>query len=107
MYVRYVSAFRLRQLFNESQYPELIRKKQLKREVVRSRRLKAPDRQKKSLPRGTKSEIIIYRDPADKELYVKVHRYVRLFGILGASGKPDPKAILLDGVMYLLEGPEI
>jgi len=106
MYFSYVSALRLRQLFNESQYPELIRKKRLKREVVRSRRLKASDRQKKSLPRGTKSEIIIYHDPANKELYVKVHRYVKFYGILGASGKPDPKAILLDGIMYLLEGPE-
>ena len=70
------------------------------KEVIRSRLLQESALVGKTLPLGTKSEIIIYYDSANKELYVKVHQYVLPDGTLGASGKPDPKAILLDGKMY-------
>ena len=101
----YVSATRLRQLFNESQYPELILQNQLEIEVDNSYLLSELALQEKSLPPGTISEIIRYRDLA-RNLYVMVHRYVLPDGSLGASGKPDPKAILLDGTMFCWDGSQ-
>ena len=68
--------------------------------MIRSRLLQEAALAGKTLPLGTKSEVIIYHDPANKELYVKVHQYILPDGTIGASGKPDPKAILLDGKMY-------
>jgi len=93
-------AYKLRELFNQSQYPELIQQNKLVKEIVRSRLLQESTLLGKALPPGTKSEIIIYHDPANKELYAKIHQYVLPDGALGASGKPDPKAILLEGKMY-------
>ena len=102
--VSYISSFRLRQLFNGSQYPQLIEQGKLKRKVVKSRVLKSSDLRNKSLPPRTKSEIIKYYD-TKKDLYVLIHQYLLPDGSLGASGKQDPKAILLDGTMYYWEGP--
>ena len=104
--VSYVSAFRLRQLFNESQYPELIRQNLLEEEVERSRSLNQLQLQKKSLPPGTRSEIVIYSDPVNQDLYVKVHQYVLPDGTLVGSGKRDPKVIWLDGIKYCLKSPK-
>ena len=96
----YLPAYKLRELFNKSQYLELIQQNKLVKEVIRSRLLQESALAERALPPGTKSEIIIYHNPANKELYAKVHQYVLPDGTLGASGKPDPKAILLDGKMY-------
>lgn len=96
----YMPADKLRELFNQSQYPELIQQNKLVKEIVRSRLLQESALLGKTLPPGTKSEIIIYHDPANKGLYAKVHQYILPDGTIGASGKPDPKAILLDGKMY-------
>lgn len=32
-----------------------------------------------------------------------VHQYLRPDGTLGASGMPDPKAVIQDGTMYILD----
>ena len=50
--------------------------------------------------------MVVYHDPANKELYAKVHEYVLPDGTLGASGKPDPKVIWLDGTKYCLASPK-
>jgi hypothetical protein len=48
---------------------------------------------------GTRSQILAYRDRAGV-VVLRVHRYLRPDGTLGASGRPDPKYIFHDGVIY-------
>ena len=102
---KHVSASKLRQLFNESQYPELIRQNQLIKEVVKSRPLPAKVLLEKGFPAGTKTETIIYRDSATKLYFLKIHQYVFSNGPSERRGMPDPKVILLDGIMYCFESP--
>ena len=104
--VSYVSSSTLRQLFNASQYPELIRHNLLKKKVVKSHRLEEPVLSKTGFPAGTKSEIIIYHDSASKMYFVKVHQYVFPDGSLGGSGELDPKVVWLDGTKYCLKSPK-
>lgn len=98
--VERVSARTLQAIFNQSQYPELIASNSIEKITIRSA-LMGNDEvlRKKKLPIGTKSEIIVYRDKG-KNLYVKIHQYLCPDGTLGCSGKPDPKSMLLNGVMY-------
>lgn len=53
-------------------------------------------------PFCTRSQMVSYRDASNSEI-ARVHQYVRTDGTLGASGKPDPKRLLQDGVLYRLE----
>lgn len=49
---------------------------------------------------GTLSQMVSYRQhDCDNEL-ARAHRYVRPDGTLGGSGKPDPKLVLQDGILY-------
>ena len=48
---------------------------------------------------GTHSEIIYYFDAANRKIAV-VHQYVLPDGTLGASGRPDPKELLVNGTLY-------
>ena len=50
-------------------------------------------------PRGTRSQYISYFDEAGNEV-ARVHRYLRPDGSIGASGLPDPKAVLHEGALY-------
>lgn len=52
-------------------------------------------------PLGTVSQMISYRDSNDDEV-VRVHQYLRPDGTIGASGLPDPKRLVEDGVLYRL-----
>lgn len=51
---------------------------------------------------GTVSQRVEYWDTVQGRLVkiATVHRYVRPDGTLGASGLPDPKRVLHDGVLY-------
>jgi hypothetical protein len=54
-------------------------------------------------PVGTRSQLVEYWDAQQGRL-VKValaHRYLLADGSLGASGKPDPKQVLHQGMLYL------
>jgi hypothetical protein len=53
-------------------------------------------------PIGTLSQRVEYWDTDGAALYkiAVVHRYLRPDGTLGASGLPDPKRVLHDGVIY-------
>ena len=52
-------------------------------------------------PFCTYSQMISYRDASDNEI-ARVHQYLRPDGTLGASGKPDPKRLFVDGTLYRL-----
>ena len=47
----------------------------------------------------THSQFIVYFDANYQEV-VRVHRYWREDGTLGASGQPDPKRLIVDGIIY-------
>jgi len=75
----------------------MIRRKELREEIIRSSHLAAP----KPFPGPfcTHSEFVRYVDSSGK-LIVELHRYLRPDGSLGASGKLDPKR-LRDGTTIL------
>lgn len=53
-------------------------------------------------PHCTRSEMISYRDSQNFEI-ARAHRYLRSDGSIGLSGLPDPKRLILEGIMYRLE----
>jgi hypothetical protein len=48
------------------------------------------------------SEMVSYRDKEGNEV-ARVHQFRRPDGSLAASGKPDPKRLLEDGILYRIE----
>ena len=52
-------------------------------------------------PFCTQSQMVSYRDTENREI-ARVHQYLRADGSIGASGRPDPKRLLEDGVLYRL-----
>lgn len=65
----------------------------------------APDRHPAAPPSGephcTRSQMVEYWT-RDRQMVALVHQYLRPDGSLGASGLPDPKAIVHQGVRYKL-----
>jgi hypothetical protein len=47
--------------------------------------------------------LVNYIDLAQGRTVARVHQYLRMDGSLGASGRPDPKMLYIDGVIYELE----
>jgi hypothetical protein len=54
------------------------------------------------LPSGTESQMVSYLDAAGDEIAAFIS-FCSPDGNIGASGKPDPKRLLKDGVMYRIE----
>jgi hypothetical protein len=53
-------------------------------------------------PPGTRSLMVSYLNDALGRIFM-VHMYLRPDGTLGASGKPDPKWLFENGVVYATE----
>lgn len=53
-------------------------------------------------PFCTYSQMVSYRDASNNEI-ARVHQYLRQDGTIGASGKPDPKRLLVGGTLYKLQ----
>jgi hypothetical protein len=60
-----------------------------------------PSRTKANEPFCTWTQEVFYIDQNNDEI-ARVHQYLRPDGTLGASGLPDPKEIVENGVMYRL-----
>jgi hypothetical protein len=93
-----VSKETLRQLFNQHGYWEKLLSGQLKPHILRSVLASALAQQ----PPGTLSQIVSYLDSQGNEV-ARVHQYLRVDGTIGASGRPDPKKLLHNGVLYRLQ----
>jgi hypothetical protein len=52
-------------------------------------------------PHCTRSQMISYRDRDGNEV-ARVHQYVRPDKTIGASGRPDPKRVFENGILYRL-----
>lgn len=50
-------------------------------------------------PHCTRSQMVEYWTP-NGPMVALVHQYLRTDGSIGASGLPDPKKIMIDGVVY-------
>jgi hypothetical protein len=85
-------------MFNEERFAERAEAGEIKAVVVHSG-TPSPD---VGLPLGTRSELVSYRDTNDLEL-ARAHRYLLPDGSVGASGKPDPKRLFKDGILYRIQ----
>ena len=94
--VQLLSVHELRAKFNASHVMERIRSG-VYTEIIRSN--KHPSRTAAREPFCTQSQIIHVVDAQGRRV-ASLHRYLRADGSLGASGRPDPKALLVGGVMY-------
>lgn len=95
--VHWVAPNKIRALFNDSQYSEKIRRVLLQKIVLRKTLLQKPNQ--KGEPEGTYPEVILYKDQ-EADSFAIVHQYVRPDGRIGASGKPDPKRLKIEGKIY-------
>jgi hypothetical protein len=53
-------------------------------------------------PLGTRTVVVSYVDESLNRIFM-VHFYLRPDGTIGGSGKPDPKWLFEDGVVYAAE----
>ena len=61
---------------------------------------KHPSSNKAGEPYCTKSQFVKYIDKNSLKEIAWAHQYLRPDFTIGASGKPDPKMIFLDGIIY-------
>jgi hypothetical protein len=81
-------------MFNSGGYWEKVKKGELSTIVKRNSHPAPP-----FLPFCTRSQILSYHDRSGRKIAI-VHQYLRPDETLGASGKPDPKLLLHDGIRY-------
>lgn len=89
----------LQKLFNDGQYWEQAKAGELS---VKVREDRHPALMAANEPFCTHSQMLSYFDKDGSEV-ARVHQYLRPDGTVGASGKPDPKRLLKDGVIYRLQ----
>ncbi len=94
--VVWVTPHELRQMFNAAGFDHRTRSGEV---TIAIRRDAHPTTLRCPEPFCTRSQIVDYRDSSGQLLAI-AHRYVRRDGTIGASGRPDPKRMLVDGVQY-------
>ncbi len=94
-----IDVWELRRLFNEGRYLERLK---LGEFTARVRRRGHPSPPRANEPLCTWSMTIVYLDQHDRPVAL-VHEYRRKDGTRGASGQPDPKWLLHNGIVYVPE----
>jgi|SRR5271157_868914 len=94
-----VDEWEMRKMFNDGGFREKVRSGELRAWV---RRDTHPSRTETAEPFCTRPQEVSYLDDRDNEV-ARVHQYVRPDGTIGASGLPDPKRLLVGGVLYRLQ----
>ena len=95
-----VSEWRLRRRFNRGRYYERVLSGQLTTRMKQTH----PSRTAANEPFCTWTQEVFYIDSANQEI-ARVHQYLRPDGTLGASGLPDPKMLVENGIAYRLRKP--
>ena len=90
----------LRMLFNQAGIPERARRNELTIKIAEDRHPSPPLANE---PICTRSQIIAYYNQ-DGVKVAAAHQYLRPDGTIGLSGKPDPKLMLHNGILYFLDG---
>ncbi len=101
MPVKIVSEQEIRDAFNNGPFLQMIRDNRIVPRRTYSYHLPSPEDWQG--PFCTHSQIIAYVD-SRKNLIAEIHRYLRPDGTLGASGRPDPKRLLVEGVLWAVSG---
>ncbi len=99
--IRYVPAIELRRLFNALHLTEAVETGTFTIQVKKDRHPSPPKAQE---PVCTRSQAVSYLDAEGNQVAV-AHRYLRQDGSIGASGRPDPKWILHEGVVWQAKPP--
>jgi hypothetical protein len=95
------TAHELRRLFNDNGILEKAETGELTIQVIKDAHPTPPMADE---PICTRSQLLAYFD-ADGKKIAEAHRYLRKDGKIGASGKPDPKTVLHNGVLHFLDVP--
>lgn len=96
--IQRLAAVHMCELFNDGDYWGRMQRGEFTPVVIEDRH---PSLMKANEPYCTKSQMVSYRDKDNNEV-VRVHQYLRPDKTIGASGRPDPKRLLKDGVLYKL-----
>ncbi len=91
-----VSAVEIQNLFNHANYWGRVKSGEFSEKLYSQ----GPPSPRSGEPPGTLSQMISYLDPHGREI-ARVHQYLRKNGTLGGSGRPDPKKLLHNGVLYV------
>lgn len=89
----------MRERFNKGKYWERMLQGEFS-SVVMHEGLPEPEIATKEPP-GTVSQMVSYRDANNDEV-ARVHQYLRPDKTIAGSGKPDPKRLMENGVLYRL-----
>jgi hypothetical protein len=84
-------------MFNEGKFWERVQSGELDAVILRDRIAPPTAGQ---LP-GSHSQSVSYRDEDGNEV-ARVHQYLKPDKTIGATGRPDPKRLLVDGILYRL-----
>ena len=91
--IKWVNKNIIRHIFNSSQYWNKTKSGEFTTRVLKSNH---GNYKSKGEPYCTKSQYVVYLTK-NGEFVASVHQYLRPDSSLGASGKPDPKRILVNG----------
>ena len=89
----------MRNHFNTSDLPTQVQRGELIEGLWKDRHLPRP----RNEPHCTRSQMLIYWSE-QRQPVALVHRYLRPDGSLGASGRPDPKRVVVGDVVYATKG---
>ena len=87
----------MRQRFNEGGYWEKVLNREWTEHILESRISDALEKETVQIT----SVMISYHDENGEEM-ARVHQYMRPDRSIAASGRPDPKRLVQDGVLYRL-----
>ena len=84
-------------MFNRGNYVSRLAAGEFTARVLKDRHPSSP---RAAMPFCTRSQSIAYLDHDGDEVAL-VHQYLQPDRTLGGSGLPDPKRLLVDGVLYI------
>jgi len=97
-----VAAVELYQKFTEHDFSGRLERGELTKRLIGDR----PAPPHHWLQPGSRSQIIAYVD-ANGVRVAELHQYLQPDGSLGASGMPDPKRLLINGLLYIVVNPDL
>jgi hypothetical protein len=96
-----ITSAQLRKIFNGSELWERAQSGEFEERVLTAGH---PSPRDSGEPYCTQSQIVGYFELRGGRRIALVHQYLRPDGTVGASGRPDPKAVLDRGTLYIASG---
>lgn len=96
-----VSKARIRQIFDGSQHRIAIENGIYREAVTDDSTLQPATARQKGFPVGTRTQFVRYYDSNERYL-VGMHRYILPDGTVGASGRADPKYVVIADAIYYI-----